>query len=176
MPTEAKRALVASLAEDFQQSTTSIVADYRGLSVADIAAIRRTLRAQGIRLRVVKNRLASIAAEQAGAAEMQPLLSGPSAIALGTGDEAAVARALLDAIRPYRIVKVRGAVVRNRRVEADGVTQLATLPPREVLLAQLAGAVSSPVAMMAGLFAAPLRNLGYALTQLAEKKSGAAGA
>ncbi len=175
MPTEAKRATVAALTEAFSAASASIVTDYRGLSVADLAAIRSSLRPQGVTYRVVKNRLAKIAADQAGRAELGPLLDGPTAIALGAGDEAVVARALLDAIRPYRNLKVRGAVLRQRRIEADDVTRLAALPGREQLLGQLAGAVSSPLTTMAGLLAAPLRNLGYALAQLQEQRSGGQG-
>lgn len=172
MPTEAKRATVAALTEEFSAASASIVTDYRGLSVADLAAIRRSLRASGVTYRVVKNRLAKIAAEQAGSPELGSLLDGPTAVALGRGDEAAVARALLDAIRPYRNLKVRGAVLRQRRIEGDDVARLAALPGRGELLAQLAGAVGSPLSTMAGLLAAPLRNLGYALAQLQEQRAG----
>ena len=168
MPTDEKRATVAELAEAFGTSTSSIVADYRGLSVADMATIRRSLRGQGVRYRVVKNRLAKIAAEQAGASEIQPLLEGPSAIALGSDDEAALARTFLDAIRPYRTMTVRGGVIRGRRIDAEAVTRLAALPGRDVLLSQLAGGIASPLAATASLLAAPLRNFAYALQQLAD--------
>ena len=174
MPTEAKRATVAALTEELSGATASIVTDYRGLSVADLAAIRRSLRPQGITYRVVKNRLAKIAAAQAGRSELNALLDGPTAIALGSGDEVLVARALLDAIRPYRNLKIRGALLRQRRVESDDVTRLATLPGREQLLAQLAGGVASPLTTLAGLLAAPLRHLAYALAQLQEQRAGAA--
>ena len=173
MPTEAKRATVAALTEEFSGATASIVTDYRGLSVADLAAIRRSLRPQGVAYRVVKNRLAKIAADQAGCSELTPLLDGPSAIALGSGDEVVIARALLDAIRPYRNLKVRGALLRQRRIEADDVSRLAALPGREQLLAQLAGGVAAPLTTMAGLLAAPLRNLAYALAQLQAQRAGA---
>jgi large subunit ribosomal protein L10 len=173
MPTEAKRATVAALTEEFSAASASIVTDYRGLTVADLAAIRRTLRPQGVTYRVVKNRLARIAADQAGKSEIGPLLDGPTAIALGRGDEVAVARSLLDAIRPYRNLKVRGAVLRQQRIGADDVSRLATLPGREQLLGQLAGAVASPMITMAGLLAAPLRNLGYALAQVRDSRAAA---
>jgi large subunit ribosomal protein L10 len=114
MSTEAKRAMVEALSAEFAQSTASIVTDYRGLTVADFAAIRRALRSQGITYRVVKNRLARIAAQQSGTDELAPLLEGPSAVALTSGDEAAAARAVLDALRPYRAVKIRGAVLGRR--------------------------------------------------------------
>ena len=170
MPTEAKQAAVAQLKDELSQAKATIVADYRGLTVADISAVRRSLRGEGITYRVVKNRLAKIAAQEAGTGELSELLTGPSAIAMGSGDEVALARAFLDAIRPFRTVAVRGGVLNGKRVDADAVTRLATLPSREVLLAQLAGSMASPLSSMASLFSAPLRNLGYALSQLAEQK------
>ena len=171
MPTEAKRATVAALKEDLSAAKATIVADYRGLTVADINAVRRVLRGEGIKYRVVKNRLAKIAAQEAGNTELAALLEGPSALAMGSGDEVALAKSFLDAIRPYRTVAVRGAILGGRRVDAESVTRLATLPSREVLLAQLAGGMAAPLASMASLFAAPLRNLGYALAQVAERKA-----
>jgi large subunit ribosomal protein L10 len=174
MPTEAKKATVAALKEELSAAKATIVADYRGLTVADIGAVRRSLRGEGIKYRVVKNRLAKIAAQEAGNTELADLLSGPSALAMSGGDEAALAKSFLDAIRPFRTVAVRGAVLGGQRVDADGVTRLAALPSREVLLGQLAGGMVAPLASMASLFAAPLRNLGYALTQLVAKKEAAA--
>jgi hypothetical protein len=88
----------------------------------------------------------------------------------GRGDETRW-RSVLDAIRPYRTVAVRGAILGGRRVDAESVTRLATLPSREVLLGQLAGGMVAPLASMASLLAAPLRNLGYALAQVAERKA-----
>lgn len=176
MPTEAKRAKVAALKEEFSAAKTTIVADYRGLTVSDISAVRRALRGHGMTYRVVKNRLAKIAAQDAGYSELAALLEGPSALAMGTGDEVALARAFLDAIRPYRTVVVRGAVVGGHRVDADSVTRLASLPSRDVLLGQLAGGMVAPLATMASLLAAPLRNLGYALSQVADQKATSAAA
>ncbi len=174
MPTEAKRATVAALKADLSAAKATIVADYRGLTVADINAVRRTLRGEGIKYRVVKNRLAKIAAQEAGNTELAALLEGPSALAMGSGDEVALAKSFLDAIRPYRTVAVRGAILGGRRVDAESVNRLATLPSRDVLLGQLAGAMVAPLANMASLLAAPLRNLGYALSQLADQKAKAA--
>ena len=172
MPTEAKRATVAELSALFASSSSSIVADYRGLTVAQIGVVRRLLREQGIQYHVVKNRLARIAADQAGVTELSPLFVGPSAVALGGDlDEGGLARAFLDAVRPYKIVTVRGAVVRGRAIPATDVTRLAELPSRDVLLAQLAGAIASPLATMAGLLSAPIRNLGGGLAQLAEQRA-----
>jgi large subunit ribosomal protein L10 len=171
MPTEAKQATVAELKEEFSNAKTTIVADYRGLTVSEITAVRRNLRGQGITYRVVKNRLAKIAAQEAGNTELSDLLTGPSALAMGSGDEVLVAKTFLDAIRPFRQVAVRGAVLNGKRVDSDAVARLATLPSREVLLGQLAGGFVSPLSSMASLLAAPLRNLGYALQQIADQKA-----
>lgn len=172
MPTEAKRDKIAQLTEAFSGSAGAIVSEYRGLTVTDLSKIRRDLREKGVSYTVVKNRLAKIAAGEAGRGELTSLLTGPTAITLGGSDEAALAKATLDALRPYaRTVVVRGGAIGGKTIDADGVTRLATLPSREVLLSQLAGGFASPLSTMAGLFAAPLRNLGYALTQLRDQRA-----
>ena len=127
MPTESKQAL-AELVELLKEANTTIVSDHRGLSVADLLKVRRELRDKGIRYRVVKNRLARIAADQAGRPELIPLLSGPSALAVGASDETALAKGLLDATKPYK-VEIRGAAVNGLTVDAAAVTTLASLPP-----------------------------------------------
>ena len=175
MPTEAKRETVAALREELSRNPTLIVSEYRGLSVKEIAEIRRALRKQDVSYRVVKNRLLKIAAEGAVADALTPLLTGPTAIAFGT-DEASTAKAVIDATRPYnRIVKITGAVLGDRSIDADGVTRLATLPSREVLLAKLAGGMVSPIATLGGLLGANLRNLGNALVQVRDQKAAAEG-
>ena len=146
MPTEAKRETVAELREELANSRTMIVSEYRGLKVKEIAEIRRALRKQDVTYRVVKNRLMRIAAEDSVARRSSPLLTGPTAIAFGN-DEAATAKAVIDATRPYnKIVRITGGVLGDKAIDADGVTRLATLPSREVLLAKLAGGMQAPVA------------------------------
>ena len=170
MSTEAKRETVAELREELAKARTMIVSEYRGLKVKEIAEIRRSLRKQDVSYRVVKNRLMRIAAEDSVGEALSPLLSGPTAIAFGA-DEAGTAKAVLDATRPFnKVVKITGGVLGDKAIDADAVTRLAALPSREVLLAKLAGGMQAPVGTLAGLFAAPLRNLGYALSQVAEQK------
>src|SRR4249920_287248 len=170
MPTEAKRETVAELREELAKARTMIVSEYRGLKVKEIAEIRRALHKQDVTYRVVKNRLMRIAAEDSVGEALSPLLTGPTAIAFGN-DEAGTAKAVLDATRPFKIVRITGAVLGDKAIDADAVTRLASLPPRQVLLAKLAGGMQAPVSTLAGLFAAPLRNLGYALAQVAEQKA-----
>jgi large subunit ribosomal protein L10 len=170
MPTEAKRETVAELREELANARTLIVSEYRGLTVKEIAEIRRALSKQDVRYRVVKNRLLRIAAQDTVGDVLSPLLTGPTAIAFGN-DEASTAKAVLDATRPYnKIVRITGAILGDKAIDAESVTRLAALPSRDVLLAKLASGMQAPVATLAGLFAAPLRNLGYALAQVAEQK------
>jgi large subunit ribosomal protein L10 len=175
MPTEAKREAVAQLREELAGARTMIVSEYRGLNVKEIAEIRRALRKQDVTYRVVKNRLLRIAAGDTIGPALNPLLIGPTAIAFGT-DEAGTAKAVIDATRPYaRIVRITGGVLGDRAIGAEDVTRLAAMPPREVLLARLAGGMQAPVGTLAGLLSAPLRNLGYALQQLASQKAAGEG-
>ena len=158
MPTEAKQAAVADLREQLASSRTLIVSEYRGLTVREIAEIRRSLRKQDVTYRVVKNRLLKIAAADSIGDALVPLLTGPTAIAFGN-DEGATAKAVIDATRPFKQVRITGAVLGSRAIDADGVTRLATLPSRDTLLAQVAGAFAAPMATTAGLFDAPLRDV-----------------
>jgi len=174
MPTEAKRETVAELREELSRNPTLIVSEYRGLTVSELAEIRRSLRKQNVSYRIVKNRLMKIAADEAGLEALSPMLKGPSAIAFGSGDEGMIAKAVLDATRPYKVVKLKGAILGTRAIDADGLTRLAALPSRDVLLAQLAGAFAAPMSTMAGLLAAPLRDIAGGLAALIEQRGRAA--
>jgi large subunit ribosomal protein L10 len=173
MPTEAKRETVDELKAQLADARTMIVSEYRGLRVKEIAEIRRALRKQDVSYRVVKNRLLRIAAQDTPAGEaLSTLLTGPTAIAFGT-DEGATAKAVIDAVRPYnRIVRITGAVLGTRSIDADGVTRLAALPSREVLLAEAIGAIAAPMATTAGLFDAPMRDVVGLVAALIEQRGG----
>ena len=174
MPTEAKRETVDDLRAELDASRAMIVSEYRGLTVREISEIRRALRKQDVTYRVVKNRLMRIAAQDNAAADaLTPLLVGPTAIAFGT-DEAATAKAVLDATRPYKIVKITGGVLGSRAIDASSVTRLAALPSREVLLAEAVGAIVAPMSTVAGLFDAPLRDVAGLVDALIAQRDAAA--
>lgn len=171
MPTDAKRQAVTELAELLRTSTAMAVADYRGLKVSEMQAVRKTLRDGGVQLHIAKNRLLKIAADEAGLTELKPLLSGPTALATVDGEAAAMARVLADALRPYsKVVTVRGGMLGDRAIDASQLTRLATLPSREVLLGRLAGGMASPLSGMAGVLAANLRNFVGVLSAVADQK------
>jgi large subunit ribosomal protein L10 len=156
-----KERLVAELTERLKTTQTLIVADYRGLTVTDIDKLRGELLEHGARFQIVKNTLTRRAAEEAGADALLTLLDGPTAIAFleTDGDPVAVAKALSNAARETRILQIRGGILDGTTIGEDEVKNLATLPPAEVLRAQLVGAVSGPLMTVVGLFTAPLRDL-----------------
>jgi large subunit ribosomal protein L10 len=173
MPTEAKRRTVDELREQLSRSSTLIVSEYRGLTVKEIAEIRRSLRKQAVTYKVVKNRLMKIAASTTRGSALDEFLIGPTAIAFGE-DGAGTAKAVIDTMRPYKQVRITGGLLGDRAIDADGVIRLATLPSREVLLSQIAGAFAAPMATTAGLFDAPLRDVAGLLSALVEQRSAAA--
>lgn len=173
MPTEAKRRVVEELREQLDQSTTLVVSEYRGLTVKDIAEIRRSLRKQDVTYRVVKNRLMKIAAAGTRGTGLDGLLVGPTAIAFGA-DASVTAKAVIDAVRPFKQVRITGALLGNRAIDAAGVVTVASLPPRDILLSQVAGAIAAPLATTAGLFEAPLRDVAGLVAALADQRSAAA--
>ena len=170
MPTQKKRSTIDSLANELSKSRGLILTSYRGLTVSDFAAIRNTLRPLGITYRVVKNRLMRVAASEAGNATLPSHLSGPTAIAFGTGDEAVLAKTVLAALKAYPAAEVRGAILGTSILDLAQLTALSKLPSREVLLARVAGAFQAPVQKLAFLFNAPLQKLGYALGGLKTKR------
>lgn len=156
-----KENVVAELAERLRSTDTLIVADYRGLSVTEINKLRGELLEHGARFTVVKNTLTRRAAEEAGADALLALLDGPTAIAFldSEGDPVAVAKALSTAARETRVLEIRGGILDGQQIGEDEVKSLATLPPTDVLRAQLVSAVSGPLMTVVGLFTAPLRDL-----------------
>ena len=171
MPTDIKRTAVAELANLLRSSSAMAVADYRGLKVAEMQTVRRTLRASGVELHIAKNRLLKIAADQAELTELKPLLSGPTALATVTGDEVVLAKALQEAFRPYaRTVTLRGGMLGAQAIDAEALTRLASLPGREVLLGRFAGGIASPLTGFASVLAANLRNFAGVLNAVADQK------
>ncbi|MGZ4308923.1 MAG: 50S ribosomal protein L10 [Gaiellaceae bacterium] len=137
------------------------MADYRGLTMPEIDELRTRLLEAGARFTVVKNTLTRRAAEEAGTKEVLELIDGPTAIAFleADGDPVAVAKVLSETARAHDVLVIRGGLLEGSLVGDDAIKQLATLPPADVLRAQLVGAVSAPLATVVGLFTAPLRDL-----------------
>jgi large subunit ribosomal protein L10 len=156
-----KERVVSELAERLKTTPTLIVADYRGLTMPQIDALRGQLLEHGARFAVVKNTLTRRAAEEAGVETLLALLEGPTAIAFleSEGDPVAVAKALSTAARETQVLVIRGGIVDGRAITGDDVQSLAKLPPTDVLRGQVVGAIAGPMTMVVGLFNAPLRDL-----------------
>ena len=161
MQKEDKERVVSELTEKLRNSETMIVADYRGLTMPQIDALRSKLIENGARFTVVKNTLTRRAAEAAGADQLLALLEGPSAIAFveADGDAVAVAKALADSARDTKVLEIRGGVMQGRVISGTDVESLAKLPPLDVLRGQVIGAILAPLNAIAGLVNAPLQNL-----------------
>ncbi|MGQ9572956.1 MAG: 50S ribosomal protein L10 [Dehalococcoidia bacterium] len=157
MPTPKKEQMVEELRERIARSTIAVGADYRGLTVPEMDQLRRKMRGAGIELKVVKNTLTRLAAERAGKPVLEGLIEGPTALAFGYGDIIDVARAFSEYLptAPASFA-VRGFYLDGQVLPARELTELAKLPPREVLLAQVAGQLQSPLATLAALLEAPL--------------------
>lgn len=172
MPTAKKAETVAEVQDLIERATIAISTDYRGLSVADLTALRRKLREAGVEYHVVKNTLGRIAAQNAGRLTYLEMLSGPTALAFGFGDQVEAAKSLTDYLRTSRLnLPVRGAVLDNRVVDTAGVQMLATLPGRNVLIGQVLGGIQAPlvglVSVLNGVTSAFVRVLDARAKQLA---------
>lgn len=149
-PRKEKVQEVDELSEMLSRSNLIVLTDYRGLTVADMASLRKKLRAQGVEYRVAKNTLMSFAAEKVGKGGLKDALVGPTAVAFAGGDEAAAAKALADFERGSKVFKIKAGLLGQRPLSSADVGTLATLPPREVLLAQVVAGIQSPLAGLVG--------------------------
>ena len=170
-----KEKVIAELAERLRASDTLLVADYRGLTMSEIDGLRGELIKHGARFSVVKNTLTRRAAEEAGVPALLALLEGPTAIAFieTGGDLVAVAKALDATARDTKVLTVRGGVLDGSAIGAEDVKSLATLPPTDVVRAQLLGAIAGPLTAIVGLLAAPLRDLVGLIDARIEDSAGA---
>src|SRR5205085_7020683 len=153
MQKEDKAKIVDELTERLRSADTLIVADYRGLTMPQIDALRGKLLEHGAKFTVVKNTLTRRAAKDAGAEALLALLEGPSAIAFieSDGDMVAVAKALADSARDTKVLAIRGGLLQGREISAEDVQELSKLPPLDVLRGQVLAVVIAPLTQLAAL-------------------------
>jgi len=161
---EQKAEQVELLTEKLKKAKVAVLTDYRGLTVGQMQELRGKLRSGHVEYRVIKNTLARRAAEAAGYPALESELKGPVAIAFGYDDLSLPPRLINEFVRTTRLkVEVVGGLVEGRVVSRDQIKQLADLPSRDVLLAQLLGALQSPVAQLVGIMQTPVQQLVGAL-------------
>ncbi|MES3640396.1 50S ribosomal protein L10 [Mycobacterium intracellulare] len=165
-----KATAVADIAEQFKESTAALVTEYRGLTVANLAELRRSLGASAT-YSVAKNTLVKRAASEAGVDGLDELFAGPTAIAFITGEPVDAAKAIKTFAKEHKALVIKGGYMDGRALTVAEVERIADLESREVLLAKLAGAMKGNLAKAAGLFNAPASQVARLAAALQEKKA-----
>ena len=170
MPKPQKVAAVKELRSKLESSDAALLAEFTGLKVGEMMQVRRRLAENGTEFGVVKNTLGRIAATEANMEELIPLLVGSTAIAFVRGDAVLAAKGLDEVAKKYPALVVKGGILGGKVLDAEQAKALASVAPREELLAQLAGLLISPIQKMGSLLYAPLGNLGNALYALQQQR------
>jgi large subunit ribosomal protein L10 len=165
-----KATAVAEIAEQFNASTATVITDYRGLTVANLAELRRSLGGSAS-YAVAKNTLIKRAAMEAGIEGLDELFVGPTAIAFVTGEPVDAAKAIKTFAKDHKALVIKGGYMDGHPLTVADVERIADLESREVLLAKLAGAMKGNLAKAAGLFNAPASHMARLAAALQEKKA-----
>jgi large subunit ribosomal protein L10 len=167
-----KATAVADIAEQFKEATATLVTEYRGLTVANLKDLRRSL-GDSATYTVAKNTLVKRAAAEAGIEGLDELFVGPTAIAFVKGETVDAAKAIKTFAKDNKALVIKGGYMDGRPLSVDEVTQIADLDSRETTLAKIAGAMNAVLANAAGLFAAPASETARLVAALEEKKAAA---
>ncbi|WP_102264848.1 50S ribosomal protein L10 [Mesobacillus jeotgali] len=156
---EVKKQIVDEIAGKLKESKSTIVVDYRGLTVSEVTELRKELREAGVEFKVYKNSMTRRAAEAAELADLNTSLTGPNAIAFSTEDVVAPAKILNEFAKKHEALEIKAGVVEGNIVSVEEIKALADLPSREGLLS-----------MLLSVLQAPIRNLALATKAVAEQK------
>ncbi|MGI6119385.1 MAG: 50S ribosomal protein L10 [Desulfosporosinus sp.] len=169
---EEKSKLVSDIKEKFQQASGIVIADYRGLTVAQVTQLRAKLRLAGVEYKVLKNTLVRRAADELGVEGLDPYLKGPTALAF-SADPVAPAKVLQEFIKVNKLknFKIKAVLLEGKVMGPEGVKALADLPSREVLLAMVLRGMQAPLTSMANVLQGPIRKMGYALEEVRKLKA-----
>lgn len=161
---------VAAIAEQFTASTATVITEYRGLTVAEMAQLRRSL-GDSATYTVAKNTIITRAAAEAGMQGLDELFAGPTAVAFVTGEPVDAAKAIKKFATTHKALVIKGGYMDGRSLSVADVERIASLESREVVLAKLAGAMKGNLTKAAGLFTAPASQMARLAAALQEKKS-----
>ena len=156
---KSKQGIVSEIADKFKNSSSTVVAEYRGLSVAEITELRRSLRAEGVEMKVYKNTLAAKAADEAECGDLKNILTGPNALVFGS-DETAAARVMAKFAKTHKALVLKGGIVEGTVIDEKMVSELAALPNREGMLSMLLSVLTAPVSGFARVVKAVADNKG----------------
>jgi large subunit ribosomal protein L10 len=166
-----KSELVEKLHDDLNKSGAVFVTDYKGLTVEKITQLRDGIRQAGGKYQVVKNTLLKLAAEGTDAKGLNPLLKGPTAIAVALADPVALAKTIVEFSKKNDQLEIQGGVLGTQFLTVTDVKDLAGMPSKEVLLARVLGSMNAPASNFVGVLAAMVRQVMYVLKAIEEKKS-----
>jgi large subunit ribosomal protein L10 len=165
-----KKQEISEIGKYMGESSITVLTDYRGLDVAEVTELRAKLREAGIKYKVAKNTLIKLAAHELDVSDLDKYLEGPTAVAF-SADPVSLAKILVDFSKTHRNLEIKTGLLERKLVGVDDIKELAKLPGREVLLAQVVGAMQSPMYGFAGSLAGLLRKFVYALDQIKEQKA-----
>ncbi|NLP41916.1 MAG: 50S ribosomal protein L10 [Veillonellaceae bacterium] len=173
--TSEKQALVEELKEKLSNTKGAVLTNYRGLNVAQDTKLRRKLREAGVEYRVIKNTMMRIAAKEVGLEGLEESLEGPTAIAISFTDPVAPAKIISEFVKENKLqaLEVKAGLVEGKVIDAQGVKALASLPPREVLIAKALGSMQAPITGLVNVLQGSIRNLVYALDAVRQQKESA---
>lgn len=163
MPTQRKIESVADLTDKLQRTQVTLVADYRGLTVAEITELRKKLREADAEFIVAKNTLTLRAAQETGHTAIQPLLYGPTALAFAYSDGPKAARAINEFNRGPKKLVVRGGLFGTSLLGGDALDQVSKMPSRQQVQAEVVGGIAAPVSGVVGILNSVISNVAYVL-------------
>ena len=172
MKSRSKADTVVALRRTIEAQKGAVVAEFRGLKVAEITALRKKLRVVNAEFKVVKNTMMRLASKDTDFGQLEKFFTGPTAVALTHGDPVALAKAMKEYAGASPKVRIKAGLFEGRVLSATDVLAMADVPAREVLLARLAGGLISPVSRLVQALSWPQRKLVYALNSIHEKQSG----
>ncbi len=156
MVAPAKEKVIDDLRQRFRQTSFTVMSDFRGLRVTEMSDLRRRVRQAEGDLHIAKNTLLRIAAESEGVQDLRDLLQGPTAVAYALGDEVALAKALMEYSADSPSLIIKGGLLDKKYLESAQIQQMAALPPRDVLVAQVVGGMQSPIYGLVGVLSATI--------------------
>ena len=166
-----KKDIVSDILGKLSNAKGVVFADYRGLTVEQDTELRRTLRKSGVSYSVVKNTLTRIAVNEMGLNALDPFLKGPTSIAYSEEDPVSAAKIMNEYAGKYEKLQLKVGVVEGKIIDAQGIKKLASLPSKEVLIAQVLGGLNAPITGFVNVLNANIRGLVVALNAISEKKA-----
>ncbi|MGI6702675.1 MAG: 50S ribosomal protein L10 [Clostridia bacterium] len=167
----AKQQIVNEIKEKLQRAAAIVLVDYRGLNVEEVTELRRRFREAGADYKVYKNTLMTRAFNELDNESLSPYLTGPNAIAFGYDDPVIPAKIIADFAKDHDKLEIKAGIIDGKLIDVDGVKALASLPSKEVLVAQVLGGLNAPVTGLVNVLQGNIRNLVYALNAIEKQKS-----